>query len=389
MSAMLSRALRGTALLLAGSLSSAALAEPARLTVEGTVRLGYDLNPFLSAGTDLASPYVEASIEPRLTKRTEKGELSVSGYFDRTEYLQNYGNSNEYGAEFSAKQRLNAKLTVFAGLKYDSEVIGQADDLVTGVPIDDTDINLIGQRRRADTYRASGGFQYQAGPKDIITADSGYTATRYGTAGGADSNNYGGRIGWKHSISERSKIGVSTSVYKIEYDTPGMSTMIIQPNVTFTSKLSPTWTLDASLGVSFSDLSRPGILPDSKSKGLSGSLELCHAGTRDYFCLYANRSVSASGAGGTQERTQVGVNYNRKLTDKIGFTWNGSYARSQSQVGTLGTRQYVSGRAGLDWKMARNIKLGAAGRYRDVFGGPSVKADLGGELYATVELPSR
>lgn len=378
---------RSAGLLLAGGLSSMAIAEPARLSVESTVRLGYDLNPFLSTGNDLASPYVQASIEPRLSRRTEKGELSASGYYDRTEYLERYGHSNEYGAELSASQRVSQKFNIFGALKYDSEVIGQADELVTGVPIDDTDINLIGLRRRADTYRASGGFQYQVGPKDSISVDGGFTATRYDGLG-ADSDNYGGRIGWQHAVSERSKVGLSTSVYKIEYDTPGLSTMIIQPNVTFSSKLSPTWTLDASLGVSFSDLSQPLPFADSKSKGVSGSLELCHNGLKDYFCLYANRSVSASGAGGTQERTQVGLNYNRKLTDRVGFTWNGSYARSESQIGALRTRQFVSGRAGLDWKVARNIKLGAAGRYRDVFGGTPVKADLGGELYATIELPS-
>ena len=52
------------------------------------------------------------------------------------------------------------------------------------------------------------------------------------------------------------------------------------------------------------------------------------------------------------------------------------------------SRQYASGRAGLDWKISPVITLGAEGRYRDIYGGPPVKADIGGDVYATVKLPS-
>ncbi|KRB82568.1 hypothetical protein ASE00_10990 [Sphingomonas sp. Root710] len=379
---------RASLVVLAGLLAAVpAAAAPVEASVELSTRLGYDLNPFLTTGNDLASPYVESSIEPKLTKRTEKGEMSVSGHFTRTAYLEKYGKSDDYGAEASVQQRVTPKLSVFAALHYDSSVIGQGNDDVTGSsPLDNTDVNLIGLRQRTDTYSASGGWQYQVGPKDTVSADGGYTATRYRDAGGTDSNSVGGRIGWQHAVSERTKVGVSGAVYRIDYpDTANLSTLIMEPRVTFSTKLNAAWTFDASLGVSFSELTLP-LQPDRSTKGLSGSASLCHKGSRDDFCLFANRSVSASGLG-TVERTSAGGNYSRKLTERLGFAMGGTYSRSEAQGGISDTRQYVSTHAGFEWRASRQIIIGTEARYRDVFGGPPIKADLGGEIYMNVALP--
>jgi len=388
---------RSSLLILAGlAVGAPAMAGKAKFSVETNYRLGYDTNPFLSAGSDLSTTYVETSVAPKLVKQTEKGQVSLSGHFGRTAYFRRYDKADQYGAELAAQQRLSPKLSAFAVLSYDSEIIGQGDDSVTGNPIDNPDVNLIGLRRRADTARASAGFDYQATPKDTISVDGGYTATRYGSGPpGNDSDNYGGRIGWQHAVSARTKIGISGSVYKIEYDTPGLSTLIMQPAVTFSSQLSETWTVDGSLGMSFSDLTQPagiaGGTVTSKTTGLAGSLELCHTGIKDNFCFYGDRSVSASGFGGTVERTQFGVNYRRSLTERVGVTWNGSYSNSKSQVAGFGdTRQFVSGRAGVDWLVRRGLTLGATGYYRDVYGqGVPIKADIGGEVFARLQLTGR
>lgn len=366
-----------------------ALAAPAQVSVETTARLGYDMNPFLTSGNDVASPYAEVSVSPSIRKRTEKGEVALTGHYDRTEYFERYGTSDQYGAGAELQQRLTPKLNIFAALRYDSAVVGQNDDAVSGAPIDNTDVNLIGQRRRSDTYSASGGYQYQLTPKDMISADGGYTATRYRNGpGGNDSTNVGGRIAWTHAINERTKIGISGSAYRIDYDTPGLLSMVMQPAVTFSTELSATWHFDASLGVSFSRLWLPAPLADDRTKGFSGTVNLCHKSPTDNFCLYGDRSVSASGIGGTTVRSQLGFNYRRKMTEKVGFTAGGSYSRSESQANLVSTREYVSARAGLDWQVSRRLKLGSEGRYRDVFGQPgAVKSDIGGEIYATLALP--
>jgi hypothetical protein len=383
----------GVALLGAILMTGAATPVLAKTTfsVETDYRLGYDANPFLSAGSDVSATYVETSVAPRLTIQSAKGQTTASGHFDRTGYLRNYGKNDAYGAELETQQRVTTKLTVFGALRYDSEVIGQGRDDVTGDPIDAPDVNLIGLRRRSNTYAASGGWQYQATPKDQISADGGFTATRFANGpGGADSNNYGGRIGWKHAINAKTKVGISGSVYRIEYDTAGLSTLIMQPQVTFSTVLSPTWTVDASLGMSFSRLNLPGIAPSVSTQGLAGSLQLCHTGRRTNLCLVADRSVSASGAGSTVERTQIGVNYRHALNERTTFLWNGSYSRSEGQAGLLGTRQFVSGRGGLEYQLQRGIRIGAEGYYRDIFGqGFPVKADIGGDIYATIQLAQR
>ncbi len=370
-----------------------ALAAPVQFNVDTDVRLGYDMNPFLSGGSDLASGYVEVGVSPRLTKKTEKGEVTLRGHYDRTEYFRRYGSSDQYGAELSTNQRLSQKLTVYGALQYDSDVIGQGDtdDIISGIPIDDTDVNLIGLRRRSNTYRATGGWQYQATPKDVISADAGYTDTRYGSGPpGADSKTISGRIAWKHAISERTKVGISASAYRIDYDTPGLKTWIMEPAVTFSTELSSTWHFDAQLGVSFSRVYVPAPLLDSRSTGLSGNASLCHRGVKDDFCFYAGRSVTGSGAGGSVVRTQFGVNYNRRLTETLSWSGAASYSRSKSQTALIGTREYVSASGGFDWRVKPWLTLGTEARYRDVFGaGRQIRADFGGEVNATVSLPKR
>lgn len=376
---------------LAVASATPALAAPAKFSIETSYRLGYDTNPFLSAGSDLSATYIETSIAPKLVKQSEKGSISASGHFDRTGYFERYGKTDQYGAEMEAQQRVTPKLSVFAALRYDSSVIGQGEDAVTGDPVDAPDVNLIGLRRRADTYSASGGWQYQLTSKDKISADGGFTATRYRNGpSGNDSDNYGGRIGYSRAISPRTNIGVSASVYRIEYDRPGLATLIMQPSVTFSTILAQNWTFDASLGISFSDLSLPPSLgKDSNSKGMSGSLKLCHNGQRDYFCFFGDRSVSASGVGGTVERTQLGFNYRHSFNERLAFSADGSYARSKSQAALIGTREFVTYRGGLSWLVTRGIKVGADGRYRDVFGSGQIRSDIGGEIYATVNLLGR
>lgn len=368
-----------------------AVAAPLKFELQTEFKLGYDTNAFLSTGSDLATGYFETVVTPKLSRTTEQGVMEMSGYFDATKYFRKYGKSDQYGGDFQFQQRVSPKLSVHGALRYDSQIIGQGRDNenVTGPPIDDTDVNLIGLRRRANTIQASAGWEYRVSPKDSISADGGFTGISYKGPSGDDSRNYGGSVGWKHAISERSRIGIRGSAYYIDYDTRHMHTLVMEPDVTFSTELSPTWHVDAAIGVAFSKIYLPLPLPDSRSKGLSGSLNVCHKAVKDDFCLYAARSVTASGAGGTIERSQLGVNYHRRLTETLSWAGTADYTRSKSQSGLIGTREYVSARGGFEWMARRWIRLGVEGRYRDVFGGRQIRGDYGGEANATLYLPAR
>lgn len=363
-------------------------------SIETTVRLGYDTNPFLSQGNDLASGTVKAEVRPSLSYRTETGQAVLGGYYDRSEYLRRYGHTDEYGATLDTRKRFSSSFDTFVTLRYDSSVIGESDDYVSGSagapPVDDTDINLIGQRQRSNLYSAQAGFNLKVSPKDTVSVDGGVTAVRYpNRPAGSSSDNYGGRVALAHAISEKTQVGVSVSVYRIDYDVDGLNTMVVQPGVTFSTKLSPTWTFDAMAGVSFTNNAVPG-LPDSKHTGWAGSANLCHKGEANRFCFYGSRSISSSGIGGTTERTQAGASFEQKLTSRLNAHVNGSYSQSTSQIGRFGKREYASVQGGLDWRATPWLRLGADARYRDVFGnGLAVDSDIGGEISATVVLPGQ
>ncbi|MDB5687543.1 MAG: hypothetical protein JWR77_2132 [Rhizorhabdus sp.] len=375
-----------------GMIGQPAFAAEIKPSIETTVRLGYDTNPFLTQGNDLASGSVKVGVRPSLSYRTETGETVLSGTYDRSEYLRRYGHTDEYGATLDTRQRFSSAFDAFVTLRYDSSVIGESDDYVSGLagppPIDDTDINLIGQRQRSNIYSAQAGFNLKVSPRDTISVDGGFALVRYpDRPAGSSSDNYNGRVGYTHAISEKTRVGASIMVYRIEYDVDGLRTMVVQPGVTFSTKLSPTWTFDATAGISFSKNSVPGFA-DTNDTGWAGSANLCHKGSTNRFCFYGSRSVSSSGIGGTTERTQGGASFEQQITSRLGAHASASYSRSTSQIGNFGTREYISAQAGLDWRATPWLRLGADARYRDVFGrGLVVDSDIGGEVSATVVLP--
>ena len=127
-----------TAAMALGAIAAAAplAAAPAEFSIQTDVRLGYDMNPFLSPGSGLDSGYAGVVVSPKVSQRSEQGEYSVSGYFDGTKYFKQYGHSNQYGGEAEFQRRLTPKLRVTGSLRYDSEVIGQGGSSsdVTGPP---------------------------------------------------------------------------------------------------------------------------------------------------------------------------------------------------------------------------------------------------------------
>ncbi|SDC08247.1 hypothetical protein SAMN05444678_101310 [Sphingomonas sp. YR710] len=384
-----------TAMGVALVLTSAAQPTAAKIipSIDTTVRLGYDTNPFLSQGNDLATGSAKVDVKPALSYVTPTGQAVLTGDYERSQYQQHYGHTDQYGGTLDLRKRFNPKFDAFVALRYDSSVIGQSDDVVaqspSAPPTDQTDVNLIGQRQRSNVYSAQAGFNYVVGPKDTVSVDGGITLTRFPGRGlGSASDNYGGRVALSHAISAKTKIGVSSSVYRIVYDIAGFNTLVAQPTVTFSTQLSPTWNLDLAAGVSISDIVLPGPGNDSRTVGFAGNVSLCHAGRTNHFCLSGSRTVSGSGLGGSSQRNQVGLHFDQDLTPTLSADANASVTQSKSQSKAIGNRDYVSVQAGLTKKVTRRFKVGVDGRYRDVFGsGTKVKADVGGEVNATLILP--
>jgi hypothetical protein len=387
-----SRAAIAIAIVAGGFAAAPALAQKVKASIQATARLEYDNNPFLLGGSDVSSGSVSGGLTPKLSYTGEKDVVELTGYYDRTKYFRRYDDTDAYGGGLEARHRFAPGTEIYGGLRYDSSIIGANNDNAVTTPgtppVDDTDVNLIGTRARSETYSASGGFNARLSSRDDISARGGITAVRYpGRPAGSDSTNYGGTLGYNHAISEKTRIGISGTAYYIDYDTPGLHTMVMQPSVTFSSQLSPSWNVEGSLGVSFSTLSAPGI-PDSHDTSWAGTLDLCHKGQRNNLCLSFARSVSASGFGGTTNRTSAGLTFDQRLTERLNLTASGTYVRSESQQTTLGTREYVGGSVGLNYRLLRNLKIGAEARYRDLYGAAfPIDSDYGGTISATLDLP--
>ena len=90
----------------AAAASAPAMAATTRFSIETDYRLGYDTNPFLSAGSDLSTTYIETSVAPKLVRQSEKGQVALSGHFGRTGHFSHYDKADSYGGELEAAAAL-------------------------------------------------------------------------------------------------------------------------------------------------------------------------------------------------------------------------------------------------------------------------------------------
>lgn len=365
-----------------------AVAAPAKASMDIKLGAGYSSNPYLTTGKGLSSAYADILLAPRVSFVTERSEVDLSAGYHRTEYFQHYGGSNDFNARIAGKTRVNPKLTLNGALSFSSEVVGQGDfDSSTGgISGGITDVSLIGQRQRAVVYAGTAGFGYQLSRRDTITGKAGVTRTHYPNRNnGSDSTSYGGGLNYARAISARTTIGAGISVYRIDYELAGLDSTVIQPEVTFSQKLSETWTFDATAGVS---ITRAAVVGGMKSStGFAGSLGLCHRGRLDSFCLRANRGVQASGLGGVATNESVTAYYQRQLSETMTASAEAGYGRSNSRNVANFKREYVRAQAGLAKRVAPRLTLGLQAHYRDAFSSTaSTDADIGGDVSATYTL---
>lgn len=353
------------------------------IAVDGTV--GYSSNPFLVGGSDTGSGYANVSLRPRYDHETARGVTSLFGTYSRSEYFRHYNHADGYSVDLTHDQQLSEKLSVNAGVGYNSSLTSLTDPI---------DIGTGAFRQRRQTFHARGGLAYRPDSRSTWTAGAGYQHARYPRSSvnppvTYNYDQYDGSIGYQRTVSETLQLGVRLSALRYESDFGGDSDMLT-PSATFTKKFSERLTLDGSLGVMFRK-SHGGGLPDDKFTGLAASLNLCDATTRGSLCLHGRRDATATGLGELRTINEVGADYSYRVSERDTVSLNGLYSRSSGRSVLVSDRiEYATlgGRYSHELNERMTVSAGAGYRWRDLRNVVSAD-DISGDVTLTVRLGAR
>lgn len=328
------------------------------LTAE--VGAGYDSNPYLRQGGG-GSASVNGNLTPTFQIVTPTSTTALSGYIGRVEYLQKNRNpAKSYRANLDHTQRLSSTLTATAGVSASETTTSLLD------PINE-DVTTSSDRRRR-FYEADGSLSWQQDARNSWSA-SGYVNKAEYPGARTDTllrnyKSYGGSVAYRRLLSERTTIGVSVNGSRIN-STSYPDTTSFRPQITFSQMLSSVWRLDGGIGAIFQKTSYLGN--SSKSTNLGFNFDLCGTYPVQTFCFTGSRDTAPSGFGGARTRTNIGVTYDRKLSERSSINASASYVRDKSPAflqSLARSIDYQDASLRYSHQLSERLSAGVEGNYR-------------------------
>ncbi len=346
---------------------------------------GYSTNPFSGQGGGTGSGTLTGSFRPFVDLITPSSSTRITGDVSRTEYARLYDGHTDFGGMLVTQARPSAQTTLSGNAGFTSRVVNALNPIYSVIlpGPENPDLPIIIDPATGGTFAQrtkmlNGGLQLhqRVSARDAITLQVNGALLRYGrqnvagTYPQSDYDMFGGGIGYQRSISANTAIGMSVNASRTKYKTGGFGTSTtVSPALTLQTKLSPTVTLSADAGVTFSDMDLAGG-GSRKTTSLSGSVNVCkQRGERSTFCLSGARTVSPSGFAGMSRQTSLGASYSYALDPRSQLTVSGSYARQSSMRGISNTGTYDYGQAtvGYSRQITRRLSAVASVGYADSF----------------------
>lgn len=376
-----------------------AVGQTERFSADVTLGAGAASSPLLQPD-NTGSAFLELSINPRYLLADELGTTSFDVNYRRTQYLNDYGDTEAFGGSIRSQRRLSQQLLLRALLSYDSSILGErgsaliipVDPVSPGTPLPpniDPDLGLFGLGQRSSSLRAGLGAEYQRTEVDVITGDVEIGQTSFGDEQIlSDYRSYLGALGYARSLSERTRVGARVSAQVIEYDLSGSTSSVVQPQLTLDTQIDPLWSLKAAAGLLFVNTELDGRSSDSI--GFSANVTGCRRAERSSLCLLFQRDAAPSGLGEVLTRTSGSVDYSYRLGERSNVRAHVDISRVQG--GVFADREsltYGNASAAYDRELTERLSGGLSVAYRDIYGSErNVSADISGQVFVRARLGS-
>lgn len=390
-----------------------------RLSVDVAASAGYSNNPFAIFGDDTESALASIDILPRYQILSQNSALTISGAASFQQYLRRYGNNDSYSGAVDYELRPSERLRAHTRLDLSSAIIGanntflpaligggQAAPLpgvgtgVSGNPVvappatvvplpgftpGFTDVGLFGLRNRRRLARLSGDGSLGLSARDSLTFSAYGELTRYRDLPlFGDYEAYGASLGYSRRISDRLNLGVRASASKFDYRQANSDSRVFPVEATVSARLSPIWTVDGALGVTFVD---SDAAHSTSRTSVSGNVNACRRGELSSMCFQAARQVSATGLVGSQYVTTAGVSWSKRLGERENLSLNASYSNigGDDEVlvgdGLPLQTEFVQAALGYDRQISERLRFVASANYRQLLDGNGGRPkDFGGQV---------
>jgi hypothetical protein len=341
--------------------ASPAAAQPLIFSGDVEGHLGYAVNPKLTSGRDDGAGYGGFRFNPQLSQSDALSKTVLSVAYQREQYFSAFGHTQSISAKMSHDRTLSEHLK--GGLQASYQ---RSNNLLLSSDVDPSELDNFSGGRTTESMRGSASLAWQASARDTIDMSGFYQHQKSESRGVAQEYDlYGGNLGYLHTLSARTVVGVRASISK--YST-GVATLAdstsIAPTLVLQQRLNAVWRLEADVGVSFQ---RQGAPANTTNKGLSFHLSLCGTYPRSTLCIVASRQTTASAFGGLRQQLSGAVNYSYRLTERSTVSLQGTYVDSKAnRFDTVSSSEIFRGEIDYNRALSRRLSAGveARGGYR-------------------------
>lgn len=324
-------------------------------------RMGVDV---AAGGSVESNPYLTNSsadfsgslqIDPWLRVNDDVSTVDVRGNLTVRRYTQSANGTDVSGnATLATTRRLSPYVSLSGGLNYFTARNGINLGFASVGPNDPVpppttplpDITLGGTRARTQSLTGNLGISARLSPLDQLGAS--FSASRFtnNSVAGRDFNYLNAGLNYARTLSERTAITASVRYGRSNYvGTRTGDGTIITPEVGIERTLSPTTTLSASLGASFTRSTRADGTTE-KFTSLSGQARICRNLDTAAMCLAAARTAQPTALGGISALTTVNLNYGKRISRRdninLGIGFNSSSNEQPFAAGPDASKYYTA-----------------------------------------------
>lgn len=360
-----------------------------------TASVGFDSNPFLSAGESPEAISMRLRLNPSLTRANGRSSLRASGRVEHIEYLGQYGSLQNFGADLSGRHRLNERLEASAAALFRRDILGtdltnplsSGPGVDPGVPVipGGNDVTILGQRQRRTQYGADTGLTFTPSERDQLSWNLAWRSDRFGSEGLSDSDFFSQQLRYSRQVSGSLSLGAIVDASIINFTGRRFGdAQTVTPQALIVFGLSERLKATGSLGLALTRIETPA--GDETSRAFAGNMSFCYESERSNLCLNGARQVLPSAIGGARVQTTAGVSYSFRLSERDSLQLGGNYSIASQPLATNGNEfenisalngnefESINAFARYERRLSERARLFVSGGYLDTSGNAAVSA---------------
>lgn len=362
--------------MLAG-VSTAAGAQETQTGLSVSTGMSVESNPYNEVGNGGAQVAATAELRPSLLTRTETTTIDLSGGAQFRQFFKRYGLEDNYNANAQIASRLSEVATLRSrfGFSYNEGGFGSlgrpalsaADPTefpTPQTPILDpalADITILGLRTRTQVLSFGVGGDTKLNSYSRVALDISGVSSRYKDAGFGDYDTIAAELNYSHQLSEFTSVGLIASASRTDYIGARQGdARIASLQASFERRLSASWSLTLSGGLSHTRTKWLPGMPDETFTALTARLRFCRQSQYSQLCISGNRSPEPTALGQVRVSNSLAADYNLRLSERETVSVAGSFSRTSEGRASAGVVAqpavtFLSGSARYDRRIAERL----------------------------------